>query len=122
MSKIEDIFLKNILETPAESQTIEFKRLGEEKVVTKTIETVVRPLMASLRARARSSTICCVAALVRLDWPRPLSAGSVSVAIVPITASTTRSSKSVKARSMESVEALKRRRAGLETSTAPTYE
>ncbi len=39
--KIEDILLTNILDTPAESQTIEFKRLGEEKVVTKTIETIV---------------------------------------------------------------------------------
>ncbi len=39
--KIEEMLLTNILDTPAESQTIEFKRLGEEKVVTKTIETIV---------------------------------------------------------------------------------
>ena len=39
--KAEDILLKSVLDTPAESQTIEFKRLGEEKVVTKTIETIV---------------------------------------------------------------------------------
>lgn len=34
-------WLKNILEIPAETQTIEFKRLSEDKVVTKVIETVV---------------------------------------------------------------------------------
>lgn len=34
-------WLKNILEIPAETQTIEFKRLTEEKVVTKVIETIV---------------------------------------------------------------------------------
>lgn len=33
--------LKGILDIPAESQTLEFKRMGEEKVVTKTIVTVV---------------------------------------------------------------------------------
>lgn len=34
-------WLKNILEIPAETQTIEFKRLTEDKVVTKVIETLV---------------------------------------------------------------------------------
>lgn len=34
-------FIKDILEIPAESQTIEFKRLAEDKVVSKIIETVV---------------------------------------------------------------------------------
>ncbi len=34
-------WLKNILEIPAETQTIEFKRLSEDKVVTKVIETIV---------------------------------------------------------------------------------
>lgn len=34
-------WLKNILEIPAETQTIEFKRLTEDKVVTKVVETVV---------------------------------------------------------------------------------
>lgn len=34
-------WLKNILEIPAETQTIEFKRLSEDKVVTKIVETVV---------------------------------------------------------------------------------
>lgn len=34
-------YIKGILEIPAESQTIEFKRLAEEKVVAKIIETVV---------------------------------------------------------------------------------
>jgi len=34
-------WLKNILEIPAETQTIEFKRLSEGKVVTKVVETVV---------------------------------------------------------------------------------
>jgi len=34
-------FIKDILETPAESQTIEFKRLSEDKVVAKIIETIV---------------------------------------------------------------------------------
>ena len=33
--------LKSILEVPVETQTIEFKRLADEKVVVKTIETVV---------------------------------------------------------------------------------
>lgn len=34
-------WLKNILEIPAETQTIEFKRLSEDKVITKIVETVV---------------------------------------------------------------------------------
>ena len=34
-------WLKNILEIPAETQTIEFKRLSEDKVVTKVVETAV---------------------------------------------------------------------------------
>lgn len=34
-------YIKGILEIPAESQTIEFKRLAEDKVVAKIIETVV---------------------------------------------------------------------------------
>ncbi|OOP56280.1 MAG: hypothetical protein AYP45_09440 [Candidatus Brocadia carolinensis] len=34
-------FIKDILEIPAESQTIEFKRLAEDKIVAKIIETVV---------------------------------------------------------------------------------
>jgi ATP-dependent DNA helicase RecG len=34
-------FIKGILEIPAENQTIEFKRLSEDKVVAKIIETVV---------------------------------------------------------------------------------
>ena len=33
--------LTNILDIPAENQTIEFKRLSGEKIVTKTVETVV---------------------------------------------------------------------------------
>ncbi len=37
----QDDWLKNILEIPAETQTIEFKRLADERVVAKTIETVV---------------------------------------------------------------------------------
>ena len=37
----QDDWLKNILEVPAETQTIEFKRLADERVVAKTIETVV---------------------------------------------------------------------------------
>jgi len=34
-------WLKNILEIPGETQTIEFKRVSEDKVVTKVIETAV---------------------------------------------------------------------------------
>lgn len=34
-------FIKDILEIPSESQTIEFKRLAEDRVVSKIIETVV---------------------------------------------------------------------------------
>src|SRR3990172_5787835 len=34
-------FIKEILEIPAENQTIEFKRLSEDKVVAKIIETIV---------------------------------------------------------------------------------
>ncbi|HOW59344.1 MAG TPA: putative DNA binding domain-containing protein [Candidatus Omnitrophota bacterium] len=34
-------FLNSILDIPAETQTVEFKRLGDEKVVGKTVETVV---------------------------------------------------------------------------------
>ncbi len=34
-------FLEDLLNIPAESQTIEFKRLAEERVVTKAVETVV---------------------------------------------------------------------------------
>lgn len=33
--------IKNILEIPAENQTVEFKRLGSEKIVSKIIETIV---------------------------------------------------------------------------------
>src|SRR3990167_9050825 len=34
-------FIKDILNVPSESQTLEFKRLADEKVVTKTVETIV---------------------------------------------------------------------------------
>ena len=37
----QDDWLKNILEIPAETQTIEFKRLSDDKVVTKVVETAV---------------------------------------------------------------------------------
>ncbi|MBU4369624.1 ATP-binding protein [Patescibacteria group bacterium] len=33
--------IKNILEIPAENQTVEFKRLDSEKIVSKIIETIV---------------------------------------------------------------------------------
>lgn len=41
MSNVPKEFINDILEIPAESQTIEFKRLSEDKVVVKIIETVV---------------------------------------------------------------------------------